>query len=130
MKKIFTLLIILAVCQSGSSQDYNFSQFYELPLLRNPALSGIFDCNFRVKSVHRNQWQSVTVPFRTSGISAELKYPAGGGNWHSLGMQVTYDVAGDSRLQRIQVLPAYTFHLQVQEENYLSMGFMAGLVYL
>jgi type IX secretion system PorP/SprF family membrane protein len=128
MKRIFTLVVTLATWVTAHSQDYNFSQFYELPLLRNPALAGIFDCNMRVKAVYRNQWQSVTTPYRTSGLSTEMKFHAGGGNWHNAALQVTYDVAGDSRLSRVQVLPVYTFHLQVAEENYLSMGMMAGPV--
>ncbi|WP_207493249.1 PorP/SprF family type IX secretion system membrane protein [Aridibaculum aurantiacum] len=128
MKKYFTLALVVVSLCTANAQDYNFSQFYELPLLRNPALAGIFDGNFRAKSVFRNQWQSVTTPYRTSGISAEMKFHAGRGNWHNLAMQATYDVAGDSRLSRVQVLPVYTFHLQIAEENYLSMGMMAGAV--
>jgi type IX secretion system PorP/SprF family membrane protein len=128
MKRILSLVVTLAMCSMAYSQDYNFSQFYELPLLRNPALAGIFDCNMRVKAVYRNQWQSVTTPYRTSGLSTEMKFHAGGGNWHNAALQVTYDVAGDSKLSRVQVLPVYTFHLQVADENYLSMGMMAGPV--
>lgn len=128
MKKYF-LSIGLAIASIGAiAQDYNFSQFYELPLLRNPALAGIFDGNFRAKAVFRNQWQSVTTPYKTSGISTEMKFHAGRGNWHNFGLQVTYDVAGDSRLSRVQILPVYTLHLQVADENYLSLGMMAGPV--
>ncbi len=128
MRLFLTIYLSSFFVNLSFAQDYNFSQFYELPLMRNPALAGIFDCNFRVKSVYRNQWQQVTVPYKTAGISAEMKFPAGNGNWHSLGAQVVYDVAGDSKLKRIEVLPVYTFHLEVAEENYLSMGMMAGPV--
>jgi type IX secretion system PorP/SprF family membrane protein len=128
MKKLVILIISIVAGTKSFSQDYNFSQFYELPLMRNPALAGIFDCNFRMKSVYRNQWQSVTVPYRTAAISAEMKFSAGGGNWHSLGTQVVYDIAGDSKLKKIQVLPVYTFHLEVAEDNYLSLGMMGGPV--
>lgn len=128
MKNFYTLILSFCCMIAASGQDYNFSQFYELPLLRNPALAGIFDGNFRAKAVYRNQWQSVTTPYRTTGLSTEMKFHAGGGNWHNLALQVTYDVAGDSRLSRVQVLPVYTFHLQVAEENYLSLGVMAGPV--
>ncbi len=127
MKKLICCLLILGTAH-GFSQDLNFSQFYEQPLLRNPALAGIFDCNFRVKSVYRNQWQSVTVPYRTAGLSAEMKMPGNNGNWHNLGLQVMYDVAGDSRLTRIMVLPGYSYHLQIAQDNYLSFGFLAGPV--
>lgn len=128
MKKILLLIASFCACVFGHAQDLNFSQFYEQPLLRNPALGGIFDCNFRVKSVFRNQWQSVTVPYRTGGLSAEMKFPGVAGSWHTAGLQFMYDVAGDSRLSRTMVLPGYSFHLQLAEQNYLSMGVMAGFV--
>lgn len=128
MKKTFLIIAFLVICVITKSQDLNFSQFYEQPLLRNPALGGIFDCNFRVKSVFRNQWQSVTVPYRTGGLSAEMKFPGNAGSWHNVGLQLMYDVAGDSKLQRTMVLPGYSFHVQLAEGNYLSMGVMAGMV--
>ena len=128
MKKLIYICCAMVAGFAATAQDLNFSQFYELPMMRNPALAGQFDCNFRVKSVYRNQWQSVTVPFRTAGLSAEIKLPTNRGNWHNFGLQVLYDVAGDSRLQRTHILPGYTFHLQLAEDNFLSMGFMAGQV--
>ena len=128
MKKYTFLIALLGWWGYVNSQDLNFSQFYEQPMLRNPALGGIFDCNFRVKSVFRNQWQSVTVPYRTVGVSAEMKFPGNGGSWHNLGLQIMYDVAGDSRLRRTMVLPGYSYHLQLAEQNYLSLGVMGGPV--
>ena len=107
-KKMVGMLTIVLWALPGIAQDQNFSQFYELPLMRNPALGGIFDCNFRVKSVFRKQWQSVTVPYQTAAVSMEMKLPTGTGNWHNLGLQMMYDVAGDSRLKRVSILPAYT----------------------
>jgi type IX secretion system PorP/SprF family membrane protein len=128
VKRLLLITTLLAMCGIALGQDHNFSQFYELPLMRNPALAGIFDCNFRVKSVYRSQWQSVTVPYQTAGLSAEMKLPAGSDDWHTLGLQVIYDVAGDSRFKRIEVLPVYTLHIKVAEENYVSAGIMAGPV--
>jgi len=128
MKPYLLLLTLLLRLASGRAQDLNFSQFYEQPLLRNPALSGIFNCNFRVKSVFRNQWQSVTVPYQTTGLSVEMKFPGNAGNWHGAGLQVMHDVAGDSRLSRTMVLPGYSYHLQLKEQNYLSFGVLAGPV--
>ena len=42
----FTCFIIYGVT-TEAQQDINFSQFYELPLLRNPALAGILNGNVR-----------------------------------------------------------------------------------
>jgi hypothetical protein len=53
---------LLGNARLTQGQDLHFSQFYEFPLLRNPALAGIFNGNFRFTGAYRNQWQSVTVP--------------------------------------------------------------------
>ncbi|WP_425273468.1 type IX secretion system membrane protein PorP/SprF [Pseudomonas morbosilactucae] len=72
MRKI---LVIILFCspQLLLSQDFSFSQFYEMPMLRNPALSGIFNGDIRVSSVYRNQWGSISVPFQTRAIGVEYK---------------------------------------------------------
>ncbi len=112
------------------AQDLNFSQFYELPLLRNPALAGVFIGDVRVQSVYRNQWQSVTVPYRTSGISAEVNFPVNDyGHYLTVGAQILHDVAGDSKLTRTHFLPVLTYHVPINgDELYLSGSFMGGLV--
>jgi type IX secretion system PorP/SprF family membrane protein len=131
MKK-FISLIIACSCYAGAfSQDLNFSQFYELPLLRNPALCGVFNGDIRVQSVYRNQWQSVTVPYKTGGISLELKFPSANSyNYATIGLQATYDVAGDSRLSRLQLLPVGSYHVNLNgvEGAYLTGAVMAGIV--
>ena len=114
-------------------QDINFSQFYELPMLRNPALAGIFSGDIRITSAYRNQWESVTVPYRTFGFGAESKRSLGenSDDFITWGVQATDDMAGDSRLSRIQLLPVLNFHKSINGTNpgYLSAGFMGGPVF-
>jgi hypothetical protein len=77
MKKSFTLfssLIILAVT-SGSAQDIHFSQFYNTPILVNPAFTGFINGNYRFAALYRNQWASVTVPYQTINATDELSFP-------------------------------------------------------
>ncbi|HEY8896313.1 MAG TPA: PorP/SprF family type IX secretion system membrane protein [Niastella sp.] len=128
------IIIILLLFQALNikGQDIHFSQFYEFPLLRNPALAGIFNGNIRFTGAYRNQWQSVTVPYRTMGISAECKMLRGfnTGDFITTGLQVTNDVAGDSKLQRTQVLPVINYHKLLNEDKttLLSLAFMGGPV--
>ncbi len=118
------------MCFSAFSQDLTFSQFYEKPLLRNPALAGVFDGDIRISGVHRNQWQSVTVPFQTSALSAELKFPLRWNDWITIGLQTTHDVAGDVKMSRTQLLPVINYHksLSDDKDNFISMAFMGGIV--
>ncbi|MBL0881803.1 MAG: PorP/SprF family type IX secretion system membrane protein [Chitinophagaceae bacterium] len=129
MRKVL-LAILLCFPVALLSQDFSFSQFYEMPMLRNPALSGIFNGDIRVSSVYRNQWASVTVPFQTRALGVEYKKSVNdqSNSYYTFGLQMTYDKAGDLALKRIQVLPVITYHQSLSNDNdtYLSGSFMLG----
>ncbi|MVT10794.1 type IX secretion system membrane protein PorP/SprF [Chitinophaga sp. ysch24] len=127
------LLLALCVCSAFNlnAQDIHLSQFYETPILRNPALIGIFNGDYRVQAVYRNQWNSVTIPYQTGTVSAELKFPVGRSeDFVTTGIQFTYDRAGTAKLQSVQVLPAINYHKSLSQDKnmFLSVGFMGGLV--
>jgi type IX secretion system PorP/SprF family membrane protein len=128
------IFIILFFFSNGliMSQDINFSQFYELPLLRNPSLAGIYKGDMRITSAYRNQWQSVSAPYQTSALGFELRssFSQQSSDYFSMGVQLTNDVAGDSKLGKTQVLPLFTFHKLIYGPSnaYLSLGFMGGAV--
>lgn len=116
---------------SSKAQDYTFSQFYEQPLLRNPALAGLFTGDLRVSMSYRDQWGSVTVPYRTTSLSIEHKIPVGTSHdLLTISSQMSVDGAGDIRLKRTQILPGIAFHKSLSEENdtYLTAAFMSGPV--
>ncbi|MEO6490423.1 MAG: PorP/SprF family type IX secretion system membrane protein [Ferruginibacter sp.] len=125
------LCSLIIVSASVSAQDINFSQFYDLPLLRNPGLAGLFKGDIRVTAAFRSQWQSVTVPYRTIGIGVEYKKSIGlSSDYITYGLQLTNDIAGDSRLTRTQVFPVINYHksLNSEKDTYLSAGIMGGPV--
>jgi type IX secretion system PorP/SprF family membrane protein len=130
MKLFFTFLFYLVTVLACQAQDFTFSQFYEKPLLRNPALAGVFEGDIRVSGAFRSQWGSVTVPFKTTALSIEYKLPFGNGNdFVTTAVQMSNDAAGDIQLKRTQVMPAVNFHKSLNEEtdSYLSLAFMGGL---
>jgi type IX secretion system PorP/SprF family membrane protein len=134
MKKILPLmllLMLLAVYNKNYAQDIGFSQFYEQPLLRNPALAGIFNGDVRLTASYRNQWQSVTIPYRTFGLSAEMKFPMQVMNFDvttTFGLELFRDVAGTSEFSTTQALPAANISVRTGENSFLSFGFIAGLM--
>ena len=115
-----------------NGQDINFSQFYELAPLRNPALAGFFKGDIKLTTNYRNQWQSIGVPFQTSALSFETRtsISQSSSDYLSLGIQLTNDIAGDSKLGKTQFLPFVTYHklLSGASNTYLSLGFMGGPV--
>jgi type IX secretion system PorP/SprF family membrane protein len=131
-KKLLCLIVIICLAiTEGRTQDFTFSQFYEQPLLRNPALAGLFNGDLRVSMAYRDQWGSITVPFRTTSLSVEHKIPVGKNNdFLTIGSQMSMDGAGEIRLRRTQLLPAINFHKSMSDEQdtYLSLAFMGGPV--
>jgi type IX secretion system PorP/SprF family membrane protein len=135
-KKLYLFFLLLLLLLTSNiktyAQDLTFSQFYEQPLLRNPALSGVFKGDIRVAGAYRDQWSSITVPYRTGAMSVEYKIPIGTHNdVFTIGSQFTLDAAGDIRLKRTQALPALSFHKSLSDvrDMYLSVAFMGGPVF-
>src|SRR5258705_3102936 len=101
IRRCLLLILIINSLIAKAQQDINFSQFYELPMLRNPALAGIFNGNERFTAAYRNQWQSVTTPYRRMVLCSEIKFFKGLStrDFVTAGLQISDDVAGDSKLK-------------------------------
>ncbi len=133
MKKLLiSLSLIVGFGANAICQDLNFSQYYETPLLRNPALAGIFNGDVRVKANYRSQWGSIAVPFKTFAASGEYKMPLNNtsGDWVTLGLQGTSDVAGDIKLKKTALLPVISFNKSLSQisNKYLSVALIGGPV--
>lgn len=127
---VFCLNSIIASI-SANAQDIHFSQFFEAPLMRNPALAGLFNGDIRVQSIYRNQWASLATPFKTASINAEIKKPIGNNaDFISIGLQMNYDKAGTASLTTLHALPVVNYHKAISGEKnkYISLGLMGGLV--
>lgn len=132
MKRSCFVLLTLTIFINIYAQDINFSQFYELPLLRNPALAGVYKGDIRATSAFRSQWSSVTTPYQTAALGVEMKRSMGenSDDFVSFGLQVTSDKAGDSKLTKTQLLPMLAYHKSVSRErdSYITLGFLGGRV--
>ena len=118
---------MLTCTSSCFSQDIHFSQFFETPLLRNPALAGIFSGDLRIQGDYRTQWNSVTVPYQTGSLNGEYKKPLGkSDDYITLGGEILYDKAGTVALTATHILPVINYHKSLSSEKnmYLSLGFM------
>jgi type IX secretion system PorP/SprF family membrane protein len=135
MKRIQTKSVLIVLISSLSfynarAQDLHFSQFFEAPLYRNPALAGIVNADIRVQTVYRSQWNSVANAYKTASLNAEYKLPVINDDYITLGTQIFYDRAGSIGMKTIHVLPALNYHKSLSDDrnSYLSVGFMAGVV--
>ncbi len=133
-KLLAGLAVIGSVLANGSAiaQDVHFSQFWEPSVLRNPALVGIFTGDYKAGALYRTQWNSISKPFQTALVNAELRVPVrvsgDKSDFLSFGLVGFSDVAGSLSLRTTGVYPAVTYNKSLEDarRSYLSAGFTAG----
>lgn len=131
MRKCWWIILLLCLCENNFAQDVHFSQFYEAPLVRNPALAGIFDGDFRLQGVYRDQWNNITNAYRTGSFNGEYKLPIGKGNdFMTLAIQALFDKAGTAGLTQTHLLPAFNYHKSLSDQRslFLSLGMSGGMI--
>jgi len=102
---IFILLYFSFLPCISLSQDIHFSQMERSPLNLNPAETGDFLADHRIVANYRNQWASVTVPYKTFSASYDnlQKSPFDIPGNIGLGLLLNSDVAGDGNFGTVQV---------------------------
>lgn len=134
MKQLYRKLVLIAcglqVTAISFSQDIHFSQYFEAPLYRNPALAGIVNGDYRIQTVYRSQWNGITDAYKTTSLNAEYKLPIKNDDYLTVALQVFSDKAGTTNLTTTHLLPAVNYHksLSTTRSMYLSIGFMGGYV--
>ncbi len=125
--KYFILFCCVCFITQASAQDIHFSQFFNAPLHVNPALTGQFNGDYRFAGNFRNQWQSVTVPYRTVGISADARHIFQKQNIHA-GISVYSDKTGDSRFSTniFNIACAYSFRVGADSNQFITVGLQTG----
>lgn len=76
MRRVVNLLLLmLTVFCAGhevkAQVDPHFTQYYVHPSWLNPALTGLFDGDYRASAIYRNQWGNIASPYATIGASLE-----------------------------------------------------------
>lgn len=129
MKKLF--LQILLVCSGTTllAQGLHFSQYYNSPMLLNPANTGLLqDNDWRAGMNYRNQWATVPVPYNTFAIFADcgIMRNTWETSWLGTGVAVYRDVAGNGNLALTKVQANLAYHVLMSETSSLSAGLGAS----
>lgn len=128
MKKgILLMLIATCIAFSTGAQDIHFSQFYMAPLNQNPAMSGA-QHNVRVILNYKNQWQSVASPYKTFGVSADMRLTRSDRSKGFLAAGINFfsDRAGDANMGTSQGNMHLAYHIRTGENSTIGAGLMAG----
>jgi type IX secretion system PorP/SprF family membrane protein len=70
---IKTFLALLFVTQLTAQTDPHFTQNYTYPMYINPAMTGGSDGDYRVSAIYRSQWGAISNPYRTVGVSFDMR---------------------------------------------------------
>ena len=122
------------------AQDMHFSQFYETSSLINPAITGV-ESHLRATLQHKEQWRSITVPFRTFAASFEMKINRkhsenGSGSRErnkglfsnlAWGLSLFSDKAGDANFGLTQANLSLSSHVPMNENNSIALGLQASI---
>jgi len=128
MKKILILCLILFTFGKIFAQDdAQFTQFYANRLYYNPAATGASD-KFLASATYRSQWAGSP----TLSKEARPSYILFGatqffGDKRS-GVGLNIYNASQHVQNALQVKASYAYHLQVQDEAWLSMGINVGML--
>lgn len=110
------------------AQDPHFSQFFASPLTLNPALTGMFDGDFRVAGNFRNQWPTINNAFKTGTASVDfslLKDRIPENDRWSIGLLALNDRSVNRILNNSHYSLSTAYHKGLDENGYhqLTIGF-------
>ncbi|NOT38815.1 MAG: PorP/SprF family type IX secretion system membrane protein [Saprospiraceae bacterium] len=111
------------------SQDVSFSQFNVLNSYYNPGATGLFDGNYKVRIINRNQWLNYSdKPLRTFALSGDIKFDLGNNNFEKdfigVGVYFLTDRAQALEWNRNEIGANIAFHknLDKTRRTYLTGG--------
>ncbi|CAG5086079.1 PorP/SprF family type IX secretion system membrane protein [Parvicella tangerina] len=124
MNRFLIILIALISLGKVKAQDFHLSMYDAAPLFLNPAMTGVFEGDWRVHTHYRTQWKTVNFkPYTTGAVSFDLPVKKWG-----FGAQIMNYRAGIGNYNAFQALisGAYTVPIDANKFHNLSMGTQFG----
>ncbi len=123
--KCYILVLLLFVLHNIDAQDVHYAQFQNIPQYTSPALTGVMSADVRVNGVYRSQWNTVPVDYKTFALGFDMKVSDRNirNGVLALGVNLSRDQAGDSRLSHTQVALNLAYTHQLSNTSFLTAGF-------
>lgn len=143
MKKNILYILFLFPLSLCFAQDLHFSQFNEHHAIINPALTGVTEV-FRASISYRDQWRSVSTPYKSFGVSFETRL--NNTSWKQVdkfrsmtfkersvgrlawGLSVYGDRAGSGNLNSTQSNFSLATFVPFTKKSFLSIGLQASYI--
>ncbi len=131
---VLVSMITTVVCLNNytHAQDLHFSQYFNSPLLVNPANTGFTpDGDYRLGINYRNQWASLGGnPYKTFSAFGDVQLFGDRleNGWVGVGGALLRDVAGTGNLTSTRAFGSVAYHQALGLASLLSAGFNIGFV--
>lgn len=129
---ILGLSFLLLWAPWSNGQSGHFSMFYNAPIHLNPALTGNHECLIRVGTSYKDQWRTVSKPYKTFNAFADANISPRKirSNAFGIGIQVFGDRSGTGNLATNDLRIALAYHKSLMKNDRLvvSLGLSSALV--
>lgn len=112
------------------AQDIHYTNFGFSPLNINPALTGVFDGDYRATGNFKSQWQGVPVSYLTISGSFDMKVASKKTHRISpfrVGAFLSHDNAGYSKLNNTSIYLSGSYMKALTQQDFLSGGVSLGV---
>jgi type IX secretion system PorP/SprF family membrane protein len=124
LKLLFLFSVIF--CKIDFAQDAHFSQYYTVPLLLNPATTGMYDGATRINLAHRSQWASLTNnPYINDFVSFDRPYKKFGYGGYILNSRAGAGIMNETH---IAASGGYEITIDPNKIHHLTTGIQLGLI--
>ena len=128
---LLSFCVVLFSFLFSYSQDTHFSQFDFSPLQQNAAHTGGFDGDYRFTAIHRNQYKSVTIPYKTFSFSFDenINVTEDSKKFWSAGILFNTDKAGDGDFKTLELglSVAYNYFLDAYKKQLVTVALQPGI---
>ena len=134
----YSLLILAIGCLSlsASAQEAVFAQYYSSPVHLNPAMTGVFNGQYRMNANYRQQWSGIfaDAPIRTIHAAFDTRVKVKRTDYFGFGLNAMNDETGAAgRVKTTRGNFSVAFQKQLgggryrNQSSFLSAGLQVGL---
>lgn len=122
------VIFYFLTAQSLSAQDIHLSQYHFDRLQVNPALTGMFNGEWQVAALHKQQYFSVPVDYLTfsGSYDTKLRKRQNPGGFFSVGVLFNYDKSGDAKLSLGTLAVNGSYTLKLTNGIFVGLGAYVG----
>ncbi len=129
--KFVSAFVLFFLTLQASGQVLHFSQYFNSPLLVNPANTGFNpDYSYRIGGNYRSQWANFGSNYNTMSAWADARVLEDRfeNGWLGIGGSLIKDVAGSGSLSTTGAYGSIAYHQMLGYNSLLSGGFTLGYV--